>query len=303
VADHTVVSKYDQIPQQYINEVKKMLLDIPGESHSRAYLYGLQLLQALDSKYAVNVVWTGEPEGSTDQHLRAAWSYWGGSYWTYSAGEEDFYTNQAAINMMKNHLTYLKATRNNPVAAFGFGWCWDMTWQNDPGGGVDPVYGVHWAGSSVGGPSGNMRWGIDDEDNALTGNSVNLYTYINAVVGYNAHEPGTVTFFTTGPVDSYLDENGYQRHLKHEAIRDYVENNGGVLFDYADILCWNDAGVEDTTTWSGHTYQIGDPSNVDNYGAGYNGGQGGCHITQAGCVRLGKAMWWMLARMAGWDGQ
>ncbi len=26
------------------------------------------------------------------------------------------------------------------------------------------------------------------------------------------------------------------------------------------------------------------------------------HISNAGALRLAKAMWWMLARMAGWDG-
>jgi len=27
------------------------------------------------------------------------------------------------------------------------------------------------------------------------------------------------------------------------------------------------------------------------------------HIGEAGRIRLAKAMWWMLARMAGWDGE
>ena len=28
----------------------------------------------------------------------------------------------------------------------------------------------------------------------------------------------------------------------------------------------------------------------------------GDHIGEAGALRLGKALWWMLARMSGWDG-
>ena len=28
----------------------------------------------------------------------------------------------------------------------------------------------------------------------------------------------------------------------------------------------------------------------------------GSHISEAGAIRLAKAMWWMLARIAGWDG-
>ena len=47
VADHTVVDKYNKIPQQYINEVKKMLVDIAGESHSSGYRNGMNLLKLL----------------------------------------------------------------------------------------------------------------------------------------------------------------------------------------------------------------------------------------------------------------
>jgi hypothetical protein len=292
---------YDQIPQQYIDEVKQMLLCIPGESHGRGYMYGLELLEAQDARFAVNITWTGTPEGYTNQHLRAIRTYRNGGSWTSSGGEEDFFTNQSAIDMMKNHLSYMKSTANNTVSAFGFGWCWDMTWHNGVGGTIDPVYGVRWAGASEGGPDGDERWGIDDEDNILTGNGVNLYTYINAVAAYNEHEPDTATFFTTGPVDGYTGEAGYQRYLKHEAIRQYVQDNDGILFDYADILCWNDSGEQYTIIWNGNTFQIGHPDNTVG-GTGFNGGTGGCHIKEEGCIRLGKAMWWMLARIAGWSG-
>ncbi|NMC34479.1 MAG: hypothetical protein GYA36_18815, partial [Veillonellaceae bacterium] len=44
IADHTVVDKYDDIPEYYINEVKKMWLSVPGESHATAYIFGLELL-------------------------------------------------------------------------------------------------------------------------------------------------------------------------------------------------------------------------------------------------------------------
>jgi len=38
-----VVDKYDDIPQYYIDEVKKMLVDIAGESHSAGYRNGMNL--------------------------------------------------------------------------------------------------------------------------------------------------------------------------------------------------------------------------------------------------------------------
>jgi hypothetical protein len=64
IADHTVVDKFDDIPSFYINEVKKMMIAFPGESHSAAYRKGMELLEALYPVYACNVA-TGE--AYTDQ--------------------------------------------------------------------------------------------------------------------------------------------------------------------------------------------------------------------------------------------
>jgi hypothetical protein len=41
IADHTVVDQYDDIPQEYIDKVKEMWLNVPGESHSSGYRKGL----------------------------------------------------------------------------------------------------------------------------------------------------------------------------------------------------------------------------------------------------------------------
>ena len=130
-----------------------------------------------------------------------------------------------------------------------------MTWQNAPGGAVDPVYKVRWAGSTVGGPNGNMRWGLDDGDNALTGNAVNMDDYLGAVDAYRAHcavnSYPTKVFFTTGPVDGNTGESGYQRQLKNEHIRQHVlADQTRILFDYADILCYSDAGAFNEVSWT-----------------------------------------------------
>ena len=247
IADHNAVSEFDQIPDFWINEVKKMLITIPGESHGRGYMYGLVLLEGIDSKYAVNITWEGEPEAQTETHLRAVRTYRNNSNrWSEAGGEEDFFTSSSAVTMMQNNLDYMRNTLDNPISLFMFGWCWDMTWHNGPGGELDPEYFLHWAGSSEGGPEGDERWGLDSDDYALTNNSVSMDNYIDAVVSYNSHDPLTITAFSTGPADNHTsNETGYQRFVKHQYIRNYVNSHpNSVLFDYTDILSHNEDGEQ-----------------------------------------------------------
>jgi hypothetical protein len=231
--------------------------------------------------------------------------------WIHGYGEEDWYTSDTAVARTKNHLTYCN-TNDYEIAAMGFGWCWDMTWHNPPGGGIDPVYQVRWAGSSVGGPDGDLRWGLDSGDSVLTGNRVCMQTYIDATAGYVAHcmNSGypTRVFFTTGPVDGggNTGENGYQRSLKHDRLHAYIaQADSGLLFDYADILCWSNSGELNTETWTDYggvlqTYPYIHDDNMLDLDGTYT--EDGDHIGERGALRLAKALWWMLARIAGWDG-
>jgi hypothetical protein len=155
-----------------------------------------------------------------------------------------------------------------------------------------------------------MRWGLDASHVALTGNTVTMDTYLNATQEYmdyaQANGYPTRVFFTTGPVDGYSGESGYQRQLKHEYIRDYVRiSSDQILFDYADILSWSDAGQQNLQSWTDYggvsrQYQMIHPDNRLDLDGTYT--EDGDHIGQRGALRLGKALWWMLARLVGWDG-
>jgi hypothetical protein len=312
IADHTIVDRFDDIPVYYINEVKKMWFTIPGQSHAYAYMTGLQLLESLNGTYDVNVITSGTPEAYTTAHLRANLTSWGNyensSGWLHDDyGEEDWYTNTTGIARTKAGLLYCKSIGLSPTA-MGFGWCTDLYYGNNVSSTTDPVYGCHWYGASLYGPEGNRCWGLDNGDNTICGNSVNLDTYLNATQQYidycTANNISTKIFFTTGPVDgpfgvhvgNYTAEGGYQSYLKHERIRDYVKTDASrILFDYADILCYNNDGTPGTDTWNGHTFPMGTSANCGTEQTG--------HITNVGALRLGKAIWWMLARMAGWDGK
>lgn len=324
VADHTVVDQYQNIPQQYIDLVKQMWVQVIGESHSGAYRYGVNLLAAQDAKFPA-IGQAGYQNGgipypldTVNPKLRVSRIWWyddpldseGIKWYRFGGGEEDFWTTPWAVDNVKTNITYCNGAGNIPVAAVGFGWCWDML---GAGGTADPVFGCRWGGRSYYWNGTNFTnayyWGLDDDDNALVDpsgtreNVVNCNDYINAVVEINSHDANTVCFFTTGPVDSQSGttsnegESGYQRYLKHEHIRQYVQAHGGFLLDFADILSHNDAGVQHTTTWNGHEFPLIHPDNDGEY----NGAESSCHISEAGCLRIAKALWWMLAHIAGWE--
>lgn len=316
IIDHEAVAKYSIIPESYKTSVKQKWLSVPGESHAGGYRAGLNLLEAADASFAVNVTESGTPEMPTSEHLRASGASWGdynhATLWRYYYGEEDWYTNAAALAQTKVFLQYAH-DNGFGLSAVGFGWCWDMSWHHTtPTVAKDPVYKCGWCGASEAGPEGDLAWGLDAADTAVTGNSVCMDTYLNATREYiaycDAHSIPTQVFFTTGPVDSYSGENAYQRHVKHEYIRNDVETNGGVLFDYADIEAWDDAGNQKTLSWTdgdgaAHSYQYIADDNLLNLDGSDGSGTTGYHIGERGALRLGKALWVMLAMLDGWDGE
>lgn len=303
IADHTIVDRFDDIPQAYLEKVKEMWVVIAGESHSAAYRTGLTRLESTYPAYAVSVIEYGTPEANNSSNLRASRATWGdyskSTGWVYTYGEEDWFTNPLAIERTKAGITYCN-THSLNISAIGFGWCWDMVY-GDASTTADPAYGCRWYGESINGPEGDRYWGLNSEDYSITGNSVSMDTYLNATQAYidycAANGYSTKVFFTTGPVDTYYStgEAGYQGSIKHQYIRDYVRRDPTrILFDYADILCYDDNGVQTTATWNGHTFPRITPANGSPEQTG--------HISNIGSVRLAKAMWWMLARIAGWDG-
>jgi hypothetical protein len=300
IADHTVVDRFDDIPEYYMNEVKKMLVYFAGRSHSDSYRTGLQLLEETYPAYAVNLD-VGEPY--TDQYLRSNYNpsgyVYGDAWYTWFAYPEG---SRPSISTWTTSLMQNYSNAGIPFSVIAFGWCWDMV-SGYPSVGVDPEYGFRWWGYAVGNPEGDddLPVGLDAGDYVYTGNSVSMDTYLAVIEYYNnyalTHGMNTKIPYTTGPIDgvSVTGEAAYQGQVKHDYIRNYVKaNSSRILFDYADILAYDNNGTQSTQTIDGHTYQIITPTNLGNGETG--------HIGTVGAIRLAKAQWWMLARIAGWDG-
>lgn len=271
IADHSIVDDYDLIPQQYIDEVKKMFVVLAGESHSAAYRTGLAALEVEDARFQVNILESGTPESYTNANLRFSRATWGDisneTGWIYGYGEEDWCTygnyptytyNPAAVARTKAGISYCH-NNNLTMSAFGFGHCYD------------------------------------DGSNLAS-------SYIQATKEYitycTANNIPTKVFFTTGPIDAYMatGATGYDQYIKWQIIRDSVANNPSrILFDYADILSYNNAGQYATETYNGHVFPTIHTDNETPVATG--------HISSVGAVRIAKAMWWMLARLAGWNGE
>ena len=308
IADHTVVDLYDDIPQQWIDSVKNMFVFMGGMSHALGYHHGLELLEILDPRFQVETYSTVPMPEPTDHNLRFGRPY--------MVGIAEFYTSQEQIDRFKSvFLQY--GGPENPFDVVAFGWSYQATWTNPPGGTPDPVYNVHWAGSSEGGPDGNKIWGLDKEDSILTGNRICMDTYLDAMEQYiqycKENNYPTTMLFTNGVVDGNEGtEKGFQRELKNQHIREYINGKEGYyFFDYADILVYNDEGEHYTATWNDNgNMRIHDqvhPDNMLDYDEAFNiipsePDTEEDHIGEVGALRLGKAMWWMLARIAGWDG-
>lgn len=306
IADHTVVDRYNAIPDKYINIVKTYLVDIAGESHSSGYRIGMNLLERMNSKYQVETF-----DGSSDAipavstaNLRLGRHA--------AVGEEEFFTNAAAITAIKAFIA-AQETAANPVHVMGFGWCWDME-RGTATSSRNTTYNVPWYGSSVRGPEGDLSWGLTSADYSITGNSVCMDTYLSAVEEYKTYcetnNYSCKVIYTTGPVDNYSGAAGYQGEVKHDYIRNYVAADPSrILFDYADILCYNNSGEKNIINWSDNgtnrPFAHIHSDNMMDYDVNWNTiahTEDGDHIGEVGTVRLAKAMWWMLARIAGWDG-
>ncbi len=151
-------------------------------------------------------------------------------------------------------------------------------------------------------------------------NAAGIDAYLNAMRALETAHPTVRFIYITG----HLDGTGRDGNLTrmNDRIRDYCRTNGRILFDFADIESFDPTGavnfMEKYAT-DGCEYDANDDGNpwgdanwASEWIAAHPNhlftriadGCGSCaHSEALNCVMKGGAFWWLMARLAGWNGQ
>lgn len=124
--------------------------------------------------------------------------------------------------------------------------------------------------------------------------STQVQNYLDTMDAFESENPDVTFVYMTCNAQAASSE-GYNRWLNNEMIRDYCETNNKVLFDFADLDSWS-AGVQNT-----YEYTVDETTyNIPLEHSDFNGDEAG-HTTYTSCEQKGRAFWWLVASIAGWN--
>jgi hypothetical protein len=119
--------------------------------------------------------------------------------------------------------------------------------------------------------------------------------YLDAMSMLENEYPGVRFVYMTGNAQA-TGSSGYNRYLNNEMIRQHCVDNDRVLFDFADLDAW---WYNPSTGWEFSYYEYNE-ADVPVEHPEFNGSESG-HTTYESCDQKGKAVWYMVARLAGWQ--
>jgi len=146
-----------------------------------------------------------------------------------------------------------------------------------------------------------------------TATEADINTYLNLMTALENDYANVNFVYMTG----HLDGTGLtgNLHLRNEQIRNYCKTNNKILFDFADIECYNPDGIYfgDKKPNDACAYDTnGDGSLDGNWAVEWQNSHtmgtdwyncSSAHSQPLNANQKAYAAWWLWARLAGWDGK
>ena len=251
-----------KIPPYWIEKAKQLTLHYAHTSHGGQVISGINNLESLYPVYSVAVRESGTEGLPPEEDPPALRIYDGNPPETYIA-PDDYWNSEGG----KDRTRAVAATGNYNFSM----WSWCGQVSN--------------ASTSY----------IDD--------------YLSTMHQFETEYPDMRFVYMTGHLDGSGSEGTL--HQRNEQIRAYCRSNNKVLFDFADIERYNPDGTDflDLQADDNCDYYLDtDKHNWADEWCAANPGSDLCvacscnHSKALNCNLKSRAFWWMMARLAGWNG-